>query len=315
MESSNNTLISVVVPAYNEEQNIAQIYPLIKSNLASISNNYEIIFVDDGSTDNSFNTIKELGVNDNKVIGISLSRNFGHQIALMAGLEHSKGDVVITIDADLQHPPEVFPELYDQYKKGFDIVNTIRIDPKGTNPFKKFSSYMYYKLVNLLSDTKIQPASADYRLMNRKAVDALLQLKERDRFTRGLVSWMGFEQTYISYNASPRFQGKSKYTIAKMLRFAMSGITSFSAKPLRISFYIGMFIAFIGVLYAVFAIVSYFEGKTVQGWTSILVSVLIIGGIQLISIGIIGEYLARVFKEAKGRPLYFVKEYTRQNQE
>ncbi len=305
-----NTHISIIVPLFNEDGNIQVLYDALLPVLEKISEEYEIIFVDDGSKDRSFELISKICLQNNRVLGISLSRNFGHQIALTAGIEHASGDVVVTLDADMQHPPEIILDLYNKYKEGYDIVNTIRTETADSGVFKKVTSHYFYKLINNLSDIHIEPSAADFRLMNRKTVDAFLQLKEKDRFTRGIISWMGFKQAQVEYTAPNRFSGKSKYSIFKMFRFAADGITSFSAKPLRISFFAGLIVSFIGLLYAIYAVVEYFAGKTIPGWASILVSVLIIGGIQLISIGIIGEYLARVFNEAKNRPLYLVKQYT-----
>jgi len=302
--------ISIVIPLLNEEGNILVLYKTLLPVLEKISTDYEILFIDDGSKDESFEVIQKICNENERVLGISLSKNFGHQIALTAGIEHTTGEVVITMDADMQHPPEVINELYNKYQEGFDIVNTIRTETSDSGAFKKITSNWFYKIINHLSDIQIEPGAADFRLMNRKTVDAFLQLKEKDRFTRGLISWMGFKQAMIPYTAPPRFSGTSKYSITKMFRFAADGITSFSAKPLRISFYAGLIVSLVGLLYSIYAIIEYFGGKTIPGWTSILVSILIIGGIQLISIGIIGEYLARVFNEAKGRPLYLIKQYT-----
>lgn len=302
--------ISVVIPLLNEEGNIPLLYITLSEVLEKISSDYEIIFVDDGSKDQSFARIADICRQNERVLGIALSKNFGHQIALTAGMEHSSGELVITMDADMQHPPEVIQDLYKKYLEGFDIVNTVRTETADSGRFKKITSGGFYKIINNLSDIHIEPGAADFRLMNRKTVNAFLQLKEKNRFTRGLISWMGFKQAMVPYTAPARFSGKSKYSVLKMFRFAADGITSFSAKPLRISFYSGIMVSLIGLLYAIYAVVEYFGGKTIPGWTSILLSILIIGGIQLISIGIIGEYLARVFNEAKGRPLYYVKEYT-----
>ena len=311
MELSKNVQISVVVPLLNEEGNIPFLYASLIKVLEGLVSDFEILFVDDGSKDHSFQIITDISQTDHRVLGISLSRNFGHQIALTAGLEHASGSVVVTMDADLQHPPEVIADLYKTYKEtGADIVNTIRTETADSSAFKRISSSWFYKIINNLSDIHIEPTAADFRLMNAQTVKAFLQMKEKDRFTRGLISWMGFKQVSIPYSAPPRFSCKTKYSITKMFRFAADGITSFSAKPLRVSFYSGLIVSFIGLLYAIFAVLEYFSGRTIAGWTSILVSILIIGGIQLISIGIIGEYLARVFNEAKNRPLYFVKEYT-----
>lgn len=308
---SNSPMISIVVPLLNEESNIAVLYSELKKALTGITDDYEILFVDDGSTDKSFIIIQKLNASDKRIRGISLSRNFGHQVALLAGMENADGELVVSMDADLQHPPEVIKNLYEKHKEGFDIVNTRRIDAKNIGLFKKTSSKYFYKIINALSDVRIEPASSDFRLMSRTAVDAFLKIQERDRFTRGLVSWMGFRQAIVEYHAPPRFAGKSKYTLRKMLRFSLDGITSFSAKPLRIAFYIGTLLSVAGLFYAVFAIIGYFRGETIQGWTSLMVTVLLIGGVQLVSIGIIGEYIARIFNESKARPVYFVKEMTK----
>ncbi len=299
-----------MIPLLNEDGNISVLYDALLPVVERISPDYEIIFVDDGSRDASFERIEEISKQNDRVLGVCLSRNFGHQIALTAGLEHTTGEIIITMDADMQHPPEVILNLYDKYCEGYDIVNTIRTETADSGQFKKITSSWFYKIINNLSDMHIQPGAADFRLMNRKTVDAFLQLKEKDRFTRGLISWMGFKQAIVPYAAPPRFSGRSKYSIVKMFHFAVDGITSFSAKPLRVSFFAGLIFAIIGLIYSAYAVIEYFKGKTIPGWTSILVSVLIIGGIQLISIGVIGEYLARVFNEAKNRPLYFVKRYT-----
>ncbi|MFH1005619.1 MAG: glycosyltransferase [Bacteroidota bacterium] len=306
--------ISIVIPLYNEEENIYFLYNFLLPVISKLTNNFEIIFVDDGSKDSSFEKIMSICNNDAHVLGISLSKNFGHQIAITAGMEHASGDVVITMDADMQHPPEVIELLYQKFQEGYDIVNTNRENTADSSVFKNVTSSWFYKIINSLADIHIESSSADFRLMNRKTVNAFLQLKEKDRFVRGLISWMGFKQTTVSYSAPLRFSGKSKYSITKMFRFAADGIISFSAKPLRISFYTGIIVFFVGLLYSIYAITKYFDVKTFPGWISILIAVLLIGGIQLISIGIIGEYLARVFNEAKNRPLYFVKQYSSKEQ-
>jgi len=300
--------LSIVVPVYNEAENLGVLHASLKTVLKSIQLTHEIVFVDDGSTDGTFDVVRSLYEKDTTVRGFSFSRNFGHQVALFAGLGQAKGDIVISMDGDMQHPPALIPDLLKKYEEGFDIVNTKRIDSKSTGLFKRLSSRWYYGMLNALSDVPIEPAAADFRLMNRKAVDALNSLPETHRFTRGLVGWMGFEQAIIPYQAAERHAGASKYTFFKMLRFGLDGIVSFSVKPLRIAFYTGVIVSVAALLYAIYAIVQHFIGATVEGWTSILVSVLFIGGVTLLSLGVIGEYIARIFNEVRRRPMYFFKD-------
>ena len=300
--------ISVIIPLYNEAVNIEALYHALDASLQPLNRTFEVLFVDDGSRDSSFELVKNLHARDNRIRGISLSRNFGHQVALTAGMQHARGGVIITMDADLQHPPEVIPDLLREYSKGFDIVNTRRLDSPETGYFKRITSRSFYRFINLVGEVSIPESSSDFRLMSRRALDSFLQFSERDRFTRGLVSWMGFRQSVITYACPPRLAGKSKYSLRRMIHFAVDGITSFSAKPLRIASYTGIVVFILGLLYAVFAIVQHFSGRTIPGWTSLLVTVLLLGGIQLLSLGIIGEYLARIFNESKARPLYFIKD-------
>lgn len=300
--------ISVIVPLYNEAVNIEALYNALDATLQPLKRAFEVLFVDDGSRDGSFELVKNLHARDSRIRGISLSRNFGHQVALTAGMQHANGGVIITMDADLQHPPEIIPDLLREYSKGFDIVNTWRLDSPDTGYFKRITSRYFYRFINLVGEVSIPESSSDFRLMSRRALDSFLQFSERDRFTRGLVSWMGFRQSVITYECPPRLAGKSKYTLRRMVRFAVDGITSFSARPLRIASYTGIVVFFLGLLYAMFAIVQHIKGRTIPGWTSLLVTVLLLGGIQLLSLGIIGEYLARIFNESKARPLYFIKD-------
>lgn len=302
-------MISIVLPAYSEEENIQPLCAEILRHLGDRTD-YEILFVDDGSRDRTFERIAELAGSDPRVKGIRLSRNFGHQTALLAGLNEAAGDQVIMMDADGQHPPAMIPRLIEKLEEGFDVVNTTRIDPGGTGLLKKVSSRWFYRIFNALSDTRIEPASADFRIMNRKALDAFLSIEEHDRFTRGLVSWMGFRQTHLPYRAEPRTRGKSKYSFRRMGLFAFDGVTSFSSKPLRISMIMGLITILGGFAYMVYAVVMYLQGHTNPGWTSLLITVLLIGGVQLFSIGILGEYLGRIFHEAKRRPHYFIEKRT-----
>jgi dolichol-phosphate mannosyltransferase len=299
-------MISIVLPAFEEEQNIQPLCQEILGQLEG-SSALEVIFVDDGSRDRTYERIEDLSRSDTRVKGIRLSRNFGHQTALLAGLNEASGDAIIMMDADGQHPPSMIPRLIEKLEEGFDVVNTTRIDARGTGLFKRISSRWFYRVFNMLSDTRIEPASADFRIMNRLALDAFLTIEEHDRFTRGLVSWMGFRQAHLPYQAEKRKRGKSKYSLRRMRLFAFDGVTSFSTKPLRISMILGLATILGGFVYIGYAVVMYLQGHTNPGWTSLLISVLLIGGVQLFSIGILGEYLARIFHEAKRRPHYFVE--------
>lgn len=304
-------MLSIVLPCYYEEENIPVVYKQIKSALPDVR--MEIIFVDDGSGDATFQRISELSAADPSVKGIRLSRNFGHQVALLAGLKEASGEIVISLDADGQHPPAVIPLLLEKQKEGYDIVNTKRLDNSNTGWLKRKSSSWFYRLMNMMSDVKIESSAADYRLMTREALNAYLQIDEHDRFTRGLVGWMGFRQAVVEFQSEDRISGKSKYTLRRMLHFALDGITSFSSLPLRMSMYLGIVVFMLAVIYIVYALVMHFSGQTNPGWTSLLIVILLLGGIQLLTIGIIGEYLARIFNEVKGRPHYFVRERTRQH--
>ncbi len=302
-------MLSIVLPTYYEEENIRFIYDEIKKVLPE-GEETELIFVDGDSKDKTFEIIRELAEEDKSIRGIKHSRNFGHQVALLTGLQEAKGDLVICMDADGQHPASVIPDLIKKQKEGYDIVNTRRLESKSTGWFKGSSSRWFYRLVNMLSDVKIEPAAADFRLMTRKALDAYLEIGEHDRFTRGLIGWMGFEQAIVEFMPSDRNAGDTKYTFRKMRKFALDGITSFSSKPLRLSMYLGLIVILLALFYAVYAVVMHFTGHTNQGWTSLLITILFLGGVQLFSIGIIGEYIARIFNEAKARPHYFISDRT-----
>ncbi|WP_299549486.1 glycosyltransferase family 2 protein [Seonamhaeicola sp.] len=302
--------LSIVLPCHNEESNIPELIKELSLVLKPFAFTYEIIFVDDGSKDSTFKIINDISKSNKFVKGYALSRNFGHQIALLAGIENATGDVIITMDADLQHPPEIIPQLIEKYEDGYDIVNTRRKYDKKTTVFKKTSSKWFYILINKLSDIKIEPQSSDFRLMNREAVDAFLKMKEHNRFTRGLIRWIGFEQTIIDYETNERFSGQSSYSLKKMITLAIDGVTSMSSKPLRLSLYLGFIFFVSGLVYGTYVMFNYFSGINITGWTSILISILIIGGIQLLILSIIGEYVAKIFNEVKSRPLYLIKAKT-----
>lgn len=298
----------IVIPVYNEEENIKELYHQILAVMEGLTIDYRVIFVDDGSTDDTLDVIESLANADHHIQFISFTRNFGHQVALMAGLDHSSGDCVITMDGDLQHPPQLIPELLRLWEAGYKVVSTVREDPESIPLFKKASAEVFYKLIGRIADVKIEPGSADCRLLDREVIAVLTRFHEKSKFLRGLISWIGFRSTTVAYRARERFGGVSKYPLSRMIRFAWDGITAFSALPLRLAFYTGLLISICSFGYAVFAIVARLVGGiTIPGWTSILVSVLFLGGLQLIFIGMLGEYIARIFDEVKDRPLYVIK--------
>ena len=301
-------MISLIIPCYNEEQNVHELFSRIKSVFRDMNDSYEIIFVDDGSTDNTVNRLAALSEEEDHIKIIELSRNFGHQSALCAGLDYAVGDAVITMDADLQHPPELIPLMIKQWKQGHDIVYTVRTDPPDISFKKKYSAKIYYKLINLLANINIPQNTADFRLLDKRIVQQIKSLKEKTKFLRGLVSWVGFKQYAIHYEAASRHAGRSKYTFLKMIKFALDGITSFSAFPLHIATILGVLVSLLSFIYAVYAVyIRLATHSAVPGWTSVLVAVLFLGGVQLLSLGIIGEYLHRVYEETKSRPTYIVK--------
>jgi dolichol-phosphate mannosyltransferase len=300
--------ISIVVPVFNEFENLPYLNERLFKVMNSLGFPFEIIYVDDGSSDGTENRIKELHDADNRANGVILSRNFGHQIALTAGLENANGNVIVTLDGDLQHPPEVIPELVAAYQKGFDVVNTARQEHQTISAFKKYSSKLFYKLFNTFANLEIEPSSSDFRLCSRRFLDAFLKLEEKDRFIRGMVKWVGFPQTTIPFKADERLKGVSKYNFKKMLMFSINGITSFSSKPLRIPIFFGIMFCIISVIYSIYILYGVMTNKTTPGWSSTIFMVMFIGGVQLLSFGIIAEYILRIFNESKKRPLYIVKE-------
>ncbi len=306
MTLDKNKLISIIIPTYNEEKNVPLIYNSLKEHLAEY--NFEVLFVDDGSKDQTLYEIKKLAqVNDN-VKFISFSRNFGHQKALMAGLNFAEGHVVISMDGDMQHPVNVISQLIQKWEEGYEIVYTIRKD-KNIPFIKKLTAKLFYKVINYLSEVSIQEGTADFRLLDRKVVLELRKLKELHIFYRGVIPWMGYNSIGIEYTAENRIHGKTKYTLKKMMSFALEGIVSFSTKPLRISVYVGVIIAFFSFLYGVFAIyTTLFTDRTISGWGSTITVILFIGGFQLIVLGIIGEYIGKIYMENKNRPNYIVRE-------
>lgn len=298
--------ISIVIPAFNEEGNIVALYEKLLTVLPA-DMAWEIIFVDDGSKDRTLQVIKDLRDRDDRVFYLSFSRNFGHQLALKCGLDFSSGDAVISLDADLQHPPELIPQMIQKWKEGFDVIYTIRKDRDANS--KSTSSKGFYKLMNWLSDVRIESGAADFRLLDKRIIEIIRNNKEQHLFLRGFISWVGFRQFSFEYTPEVRFSGNTKYSYRKMISFAINGITSFSIKPLRFSILLGILISAIAFGYAFYAMyAALFTDWTVPGWASVLVSVQLIGGIQLVILGVIGEYLGKLFMQSKNRPNYIVRE-------
>lgn len=301
--------ISVIIPIYYEEDNIIPLYNrLIKVLRENMALDYEMIFINDGSRDDSVNIIKKLILKDQSVRLIDFSRNFGHQIAVTAGIDQSNGKVVILMDADLQDPPELIAEMYQKHLKGYDVVYAKRKDRIGESYFKKFTAKMFYKLLNLITEINIPLDTGDFRLMSSRVVDQLRKMPEKNRFIRGMVTWIGFEQAYIEYDRDKRYSGETGYSLMKMINFSLDGITSFSTFPLKIATIMGSIISVISFIYILNIVyLKFFTNSTVPGWSSLMVSTLFLGGFILLTLGIMGEYIARIYKELKRRPQYIIK--------
>lgn len=312
MSSPRPIELSIVIPTFNEEGNILPLYEQITEVLKHIQiTAYELIFIDDGSSDSSVLQIEKLRQADTSVHLIEFSRNFGHQHALKAGLDCARGAAVISLDADLQHPPALIPEMLTLWRSGAQVVYTRRQDKKNIGFFKKISAKAFYWLANRLSEVPIEEGTADFRLLDRKVVAAIKSFKESHLFLRGLIPTLGFKQVALDYEPAQRFSGQSKYSFSKMFQFAINGITSSSAKPLYFSIYLGLFFAFLAFVYGCYAIyISIFTDAAITGWTSLIASVLFIGGIQMILIGIVGIYLGKLFVQSKQRPTYIIKSST-----
>ena len=304
--------ISLVIPTFNEEGNVLRLYDEIKQVLLELHiAHYEVIFIDDGSSDASLERIEELRKQDTNVHFLQLSRNFGHQHALKAGLDHASGAAVISLDADLQHPPALIKDMIQLWRNGAEVVYTRRKDQQNIGIFKKWSAKAFYWFANKISEVPIEEGTADFRLLDQKVVAAIQTFKESHLFLRGLIPTLGFKQVALDYEPAARFSGKSKYSLSKMFHFAINGITSSSAKPLYFSIYLGLFFAFLAFVYGCYAIyIAIFTDAAITGWTSLIASVLFIGGIQMILIGIVGIYLGKLFVQSKQRPTYLIKNST-----
>jgi glycosyltransferase involved in cell wall biosynthesis len=303
-------LLSVVVPCANEEEVLRTTHQELTAALTAIPGLvHEIVYVDDGSVDGTALVLRELQQTDERVRVVRLSRNFGHQVAITAGMEHAAGDAVVVIDADLQDPPACIAEFVERWRQGHEVAFGSRVDRKGESTFKIWTAKAFYRLMGRLSDTDIPLDTGDFRLMDRKVVDALLEMPERDRFVRGMVSWVGFSQVAVPYFRKPRLAGKTKYPLFKMVHLATDGVVSFSTVPLKLATWLGFGVSGVSLLGIGVALYARLFGRNwVQGWTSQLIATLFLGGVQLLCLGIIGEYLGRTYGESKRRPLYLVRE-------
>jgi dolichol-phosphate mannosyltransferase len=303
-------LITIVSPCFNESEVIELFYEKLKFQLALIEIfSFEIIFVDDGSSDDTLIKLNHLAKKDSRIKIYSLSRNFGHQVALTAGIDFAKGEAVILMDSDLQHPPDLISCMISKWQEGFDIVSAVRKDTKGVSLFKKFTSKTFYFLLNKLSNTYLPEGAADFCLLSHNVYQELRNMRERHRFLRGIISWMGYNRTYLDYEAPKRAAGQSKYTFFRMLSLAIEATLSFSSAPLKFATRLGFIITISGFVYLIWILIRFFVLRDlVQGWASLICAVLILGGCQLTFIGLVGQYLARVFEEVKERPIYLLKQ-------
>lgn len=309
-------VISIVVPVFNEQDNIQIFYQEVRRNMETAGYPFELIFIDDGSSDRTVILLDKLTQQDPRVKALVLARNFGHQIALTCGLDYAQGDAVITMDGDMQHPPDLLPSMIRKWEEGYEVVQTVRVDTEGVSWFKKSSSSLFYRLINAMSAVHIIEGGSDFRLLDRKAVNTFQRFKEKARFIRGIIGDMGYRQAQIEFVAHERFAGTSKFSLRKMVSFALNGITAYSTLPLRFAFYLGLFLGLISFFLTLDVVyIKLFTTEAVPGWATIAASVLMLGGLQLAGIGIIGEYIGRIFEEVKQRPLYWVREELRSKEQ
>lgn len=299
---------SVVVPVYNEELVIHETYQRLKEVMDQTKENYELLFVNDGSKDHSIEILREHSLLDPRVKIIDFSRNFGHQIAITAGMDYAQGNAIVVIDADLQDPPELILDMIEKWREGYEVVYAVRTKRKGETFFKKQTAALFYRLLSSMTDIDIPIDTGDFRLMDRKVCDEMKRLKEKNPFVRGLVSWVGFKQTAVEYVRDERLAGETKYPLKKMLKLSMDGITTFSHKPLKLASYAGMLMSGAGFLYMFIVLyLKLFTDSTITGWSSLIVIQLLFSGIVLLILGMISEYIGRIYDEAKDRPLYIVQ--------
>lgn len=309
-------LISIVVPVFNEQENIQVFYQEVTKTMETLDYPFELIFVDDGSTDRTVLILERISQQDSKVKSILLARNFGHQVALTCGLDHAGGEAVITMDGDMQHPPELLPILIGKWEEGFEVVQTVRMATEGVSWFKERSSSLFYRLINAMSDIQIVEGGSDFRLLDKKVVQTFQCFKEKARFIRGIIGDMGYRQAQVEFVAPERFAGQSKFSLKKMIDFALNGITAYSKLPLRFAFYLGLLFGLISFGLTLDVVyIKLFTTEAVPGWATIAASVLLLGGLQLVVMGIIGEYVGRIFEEVKQRPLYWVRGELNKNEQ
>ncbi len=309
-------LLSVVIPIYNEEQTIPELtrrlfilQDLLIRNRSFKKDDLEVLFVNDGSRDDSFGVLKKFCAQTNGFYLVNLSRNYGHQTAITAGIDTARGEAVVVMDGDLQDPPEFVDDLYGKLLEGYDVVYAKRKKRPGESWFKLLTAHAFYRILKKITRFDIPIDTGDFRIMSRRVTNVLCSMREQHRYIRGLISWIGFKQTGLEYEREERFEGVTKFSVGKMLKFALDGITSFSSAPLKLSSYLGFFTAFGGAIYALFVIyLRIFTSETITGWSSMMIVVLILGGTQLLALGMIGEYLSRVNDESKNRPLYVIED-------
>lgn len=300
-------MLSVVVPVFNEQLNIEKFYEEATKAIQNLDMDYELIFVDDGSKDTTPLILSRLTEQDDHVRALILARNFGHQLAITCGMDYAQGDAIITMDGDMQHPPAMIPDLVQKWREGFDVVQTVRKGTDDAGFLKRLTSKWYYILLNALSPVHITPGGSDFRLIDRRVLNTFRLFREHDRFIRGMMGDIGYKQTTLDFIAPRRFAGKSKFSGRKMLHFALDGITAFSKTPLRISFYAGLLSGLLSIIMIIHTLYSHLTGTAAPGWTTTTIMVCLIGGLQLIFLGVIGEYIGRIFEEVKQRPLYWLR--------
>lgn len=308
-------MISIVTPVYNEEDNVEFFHNAVSRVMQKLNMDYELIYVNDGSFDHTEQLINALALKDHHVRALTFARNFGHQIAITCGMDFAKGDAVITMDGDMQHPPELIPILIEKWKQGYDIVQTVRKSTEDAGFVKNLTSRSFYAFINSISQTPIVPGGSDFRLIDRKALDTLKKFREHSRFIRGIVGGLGYRQTTVEFEAPRRHAGESKFSMKKMLQLGIDGIITNSTTPLRIALYIGIVAAFVGLLLIVHVLYCYITGTAVPGWSTMTILISLFGSINLMGLGVIGEYIGKMFQETRNRPLYWLSndsaEYTK----